>query len=160
MFKHKRMNGYQKWCVSVLHLRHVYNIITLFVCRCVCLSLYHFPLMSLQENIPPPVTPQDNLTPCAKTTMVSAASPLGVIQYSSVISRRQSIPSPMSNLLHTPTHFPTLLENTAKLTITDEEKGDIRRCLFPFDRDPTPVANKHLTEKISKRSSKARLKRL
>lgn len=66
----------------------------------------------------------------------------------------------MTNLLHTPTYYPTLLESTAKLTITDEEKGGIRRCLFPFDRDATPAANPHPVEKISKRSSKARLKRL
>lgn len=92
--------------------------------------------------------------------MVSAASPLAVIQYSSVVSRRQSIPSPMANLLHTPTHYPALVESTARLTIADEEKGDIRRCLFPFDRDATPVSSQRSAEKISKRSSRARLKRL
>ena len=152
------MNGSQKWCVCY-SLQHGF-LCAAIVDRCTChCSALH---VSLQENIPPPMTPQDHLKSCPRTTMVSAASPLSVIQYSSVSisSRRKSLPSPMANLLHTPTHYPALVDSTARLTIVDEENVGIRRCLFPFDRDTPSGANQHPAEKISKRSSKARLKRL
>ena len=92
--------------------------------------------------------------------MISATTPLGVIQYASTSQKRTSVTSPIVNYLQTPTNvFDGITDVQHGL---EEMDCAVRRCLFPDDIFDLPPETEHPTKpvKLSKKHSKSRLRRL